>query len=113
MKYDQGVVVSNYEVGIVMDLGGVTFPGTASLNIPVLIGEVGGGIPKIYPPIPIHCDGGCIIIDEARAMCAPYQKSNYISVPGHLDLGYVPCGGQVLVMFVGGDVTKPLVVDVP
>lgn len=109
MKYEQGVTVGTFEVGIVMDIGGVTFPGTAHLNIPALIGEVGGGIPKtVYQG---KCGGGCIINDESRAMCTDYTTSNYILAPCYVYDGHVPQGGEVVVMFVGGDVTKPLIIS--
>ena len=111
MKYDQGVVIGSYEVGIVMNDPGVTLPGSACLNIPALIGEVGGGIPKVSPSIP--CTGGSIINQESRAMCSSYCTSNYISVPCHMDLGYVEKGTEVLVFFVGGDITRPQIISFP
>lgn len=107
MNYNDTTKVGNWEIGYVMDVGGVDFPGSACLNIPALIQAVGGGIPKdIGHPNP---GGGNIKNAEARAMVDAYVTSNYIPATCLTYTGHVNQGGAVLVGFVGGDITKPFI----
>ena len=129
MKYNPTYEIGTFEIGEIMDPEGVTFPGTAKLNIYGLLGEAGGGgKPKITEmPTPA---GGNIINMESKSMVNDYTKSNYIlakcNIPhikpclgNHDGSGgeccrYItyPMGTKVVVIFLGGDINNPLIISV-